>query len=153
MQASAGGGISGAATRVAGPEFLSPCERPENVCVERVLRERDGLGFCRSGLAGRRVNPTLEITFWYCERTRIRLYAPDLPCVLLPNNTHLLYVPWYYADMADIFNLRANPDGQLAALKNGAKILRVHDVGETLAAVKVWESISRETLLDWRKVL
>ena len=41
----------------------------------------------------------------------------------------------------------------LAALKNGAKILRVHDVGEALAAVKVWESISREMLLDWRKVL
>ena len=53
MQASAGGGISGAATGVAGPESLSPRERPENASVERVLRERDGLGFCGSGLAGR----------------------------------------------------------------------------------------------------
>ena len=64
MQASAGGGISGAATRVAGPDSLSPRERPENLCMERVLRERDGLGFCRSSLAGRRLNPRQQ------ERTR-----------------------------------------------------------------------------------
>ena len=72
MQASAGGGISGAATRVAGPEFLSPRERPENLCMERVLRERDGLGFCRSSLAGRRLNPTPELSFQYKERDRER---------------------------------------------------------------------------------
>ena len=72
MQASAGGGISGAATRVAGPESLSPRERPENLCMERVLRERDGLGFCRSSLAGRRLNPTPELSFQYKERDRER---------------------------------------------------------------------------------
>ena len=37
----------------------------------------------------------------------------------------------------------------LVAVQNGAKILRVHDVKETVAALKVWESISREYLVDW----
>jgi len=37
----------------------------------------------------------------------------------------------------------------LFAVKNGAKILRVHDVKETVAAVKVWESISKERVVDW----
>ena len=77
MQASAGGGISGAATRVAGPESISPRERPENLCMERVLRERDGLGFCRSGLAGRRMNPTPELAFQYKEREREREHERD----------------------------------------------------------------------------
>ena len=72
MQASAGGGISGAAARAAGSESLSPCERSENLCMERVLRERDGLGFCRSSLAGRRLNPTPELSFQYKERDRER---------------------------------------------------------------------------------
>ena len=72
MQVSAGGGISGAATRVAGPESLSPRERPENLCMKRVLRESDGLGFCRSSLAGRSLNPTPELTFQYKERYRER---------------------------------------------------------------------------------
>ena len=72
MQASVGGGISGAAARAAGPESLSPRERPENVRIERVLRASDGLGFCRSSLAGRRVNPTPELAFQYKERERER---------------------------------------------------------------------------------
>ena len=37
----------------------------------------------------------------------------------------------------------------LFAVKNGAKILRVHDVKETVAALKVWKSISEERLVDW----
>ena len=37
----------------------------------------------------------------------------------------------------------------LFAVKNGAKILRVHDVKETVAALKVWESFSKERLVDW----
>ena len=37
----------------------------------------------------------------------------------------------------------------LFAIKNGAKILRVHDVKETVSALKVWESISKECLVDW----
>jgi dihydropteroate synthase len=37
--------------------------------------------------------------------------------------------------------------GALAALKNGAKILRVHDVAQTMAAVKVWRSIAEERLV------
>lgn len=37
----------------------------------------------------------------------------------------------------------------LYAIKNGAKILRVHDVRETVSALKVWESISKECLIDW----
>ena len=37
----------------------------------------------------------------------------------------------------------------LFAVKNGAKILRVHDVKETVAALKVWESLSKERLVDW----
>ena len=37
----------------------------------------------------------------------------------------------------------------LFAVKNGAKILRVHDVKETVAALKVWKSISKERLVDW----
>jgi hypothetical protein len=72
MQASVGGGISGAAARAAGPESLSPRERPENVRIERVLRASDGLGFCRSSLAGRRLNPTPELSFQYKERDRER---------------------------------------------------------------------------------
>ena len=72
MQASAGGGISGAAARAAGSESLSPCERSENLCMERVLRERDGLGFCRSSLADRRLNPTPENPFEYKQRERDR---------------------------------------------------------------------------------
>ncbi len=43
--------------------------------------------------------------------------------------------------------------GSLAAalfsVKNGAKILRVHDVKETVAALKVWESLFKERLVDW----
>ena len=73
MQASVGGGGSGAAARAAGSDLLLLRERPEKVCMERVLRESDGLGFCRSSLAGRRLNPTLQITFQYKERTRVRL--------------------------------------------------------------------------------
>ena len=37
----------------------------------------------------------------------------------------------------------------LFAIKNGAKILRVHDVKETVSALKVWESISKECLVEW----
>ena len=37
----------------------------------------------------------------------------------------------------------------LFAVKNGAKILRVHDVKETVAALQVWESFSKERLVDW----
>ena len=37
----------------------------------------------------------------------------------------------------------------LLAIKNGAKILRVHDVKETVAALQVWESFSKERLVDW----
>ena len=93
MQASAGGGISGAATRVAGPESLSPRERPENLCMKRVLRESDGLGFCRSR-GGRRLNPTPELAFQYKERDRERdnkMYpSADTSCVgtgIVPRDT------------------------------------------------------------------
>ena len=72
MQASAGGGRSGAAARAAGPDLLLLRERPEKVCMERVLRESDGLGFCRSSLAGRSLNPTPELSFQYKERDRER---------------------------------------------------------------------------------
>ena len=68
MQASVGGGGSGAAARAAGPDSLPLRERPENACMQRVLREIDGLGFCRSSLAGRRLNPTPELAFQYKER-------------------------------------------------------------------------------------
>lgn len=37
----------------------------------------------------------------------------------------------------------------LFAVKNGAKILRVHDVKETVAALKVWESLFKERLVNW----
>ena len=37
----------------------------------------------------------------------------------------------------------------LLAVKNGARILRVHDVKETTAALKVWESFSQECLVEW----
>ena len=40
--------------------------------MERVLRESDGLGFCRSSLAGRRLNPTPENPFQYKQRERER---------------------------------------------------------------------------------
>lgn len=36
--------------------------------------------------------------------------------------------------------------GGLAALERGASILRVHDVAETAAAVRVWQSIKKEQL-------
>ena len=62
MQACAGGGIPGAVARAAGPVSLPPRERPENACVERMLREIDSLGFRESSLAGRRLNPTFQIT-------------------------------------------------------------------------------------------
>ncbi len=39
--------------------------------------------------------------------------------------------------------------GALAAVKNGARILRVHDVSETIAALKVWQSVSDERVVDW----
>ena len=76
MRASVGGGSSGPAARAAGPESLSPRERPENACVERMLREIDSLGFRESSLAGRRFDPTFPITFpitfQYKERDRER---------------------------------------------------------------------------------
>ena len=72
MQASVGGGGSGAAARAAGPDSLPLRERPENACMQRVLREIDGLGFCRSSLAGRRLNPTPENPFPYKQRERER---------------------------------------------------------------------------------
>ena len=37
--------------------------------------------------------------------------------------------------------------GALAALQRGAKVLRVHDVAETVAAVQVWRSIEEECVL------
>lgn len=36
--------------------------------------------------------------------------------------------------------------GGLAALERGASILRVHDVAETVAAIRVWQSIKKEQL-------
>jgi dihydropteroate synthase len=38
--------------------------------------------------------------------------------------------------------------GALAALQRGARILRVHDVRQTVSAVKVWQSINEEQVLD-----
>ncbi len=36
----------------------------------------------------------------------------------------------------------------LFALERGARIIRVHDVAETIAAVRVWRSIQAETVID-----
>ena len=36
----------------------------------------------------------------------------------------------------------------LFALERGARIIRVHDVAETVAAVRVWRSIQAETVID-----
>ena len=69
MRASVGGGSSGAAARAAGPESLSPRERPENACVERVLRMFDGNGFSESDKVGRPSDPKPE-TIQYKERER-----------------------------------------------------------------------------------
>ena len=71
MRASVGGGSSGAAARAAGPESLSPRERPENACVERVLRMFDGNGFSESDKVGRPSDPKPE-TIQYRERERER---------------------------------------------------------------------------------
>lgn len=38
--------------------------------------------------------------------------------------------------------------GALAALRHGADILRVHDVAQTVSAVKVWQSIEEERVVD-----
>lgn len=38
--------------------------------------------------------------------------------------------------------------GALSALNNGAKVLRVHDVGQTVAAIRVWRSIAEERIVD-----
>ncbi|MCS5573947.1 MAG: dihydropteroate synthase, partial [Pseudomonadales bacterium] len=37
--------------------------------------------------------------------------------------------------------------GGLAALERGARIIRVHDVAETVAAVRVWRSIQAERVI------
>ena len=71
MRVSVGGGISGAAARAAGPESLSPRERPENACVERVLRMFDGNGFSESDKVGRPIDPKPE-TIQYKEREQER---------------------------------------------------------------------------------
>ena len=132
MQASVGGGGSGAAARAAGPDSLPLRERPENACMQRVLREIDGLGFCRSSLAGRRLNPTPENPFEYHESTRIPLHALTFASILPVHDTILLLLPRNNSDMADIFNLRTNPDGQLSALTKGTwyTLLNVQDFSE-----------------------
>lgn len=38
--------------------------------------------------------------------------------------------------------------GALAALQHGAKILRVHDVQQTVSAIKVWRSVEEEQVMD-----
>ena len=38
--------------------------------------------------------------------------------------------------------------GALAALQHGARILRVHDVRQTISAIKVWQSVNEERVLD-----
>ena len=38
--------------------------------------------------------------------------------------------------------------GALAALDKGARIIRTHDVGQTVAAIRVWRSITEERILD-----
>ena len=38
--------------------------------------------------------------------------------------------------------------GALAAVNNGARILRVHDVAPTVAALKVWRSVAEERVLN-----
>ena len=96
MQASVGGGGSGAAARAAGPDSLPLRERPENACMQRVLREIDGLGFCRSSLAGRRLNPTPENRFEYHESTRIHLRALTFASILPTMQEGLKGgKPWY----------------------------------------------------------
>ncbi len=44
--------------------------------------------------------------------------------------------------------LTGSVSGALASIARGAKIVRVHDVPETIAALKVWRSIQQEQLTD-----
>lgn len=39
--------------------------------------------------------------------------------------------------------------GALAAVNHGARIVRVHDVADTVAALKVWQSMSDGCVVDW----
>lgn len=46
--------------------------------------------------------------------------------------------------------LTGSISGALAAVSRGARIIRVHDVGQTVAALSVWQSIAQEKPVDWQ---